>query len=121
MLKFFVNSYFAGEKVSVREFNDNYIAKLLSSDVYTDRNFDCNDIVCLLMLDSAVCLLEILRAHSIDARVALRYNYGCGYLGWLLVVETDNRAITPIVSRFFSWNRIESQDVLSFEEIIDKH
>ena len=120
MIKLYVNAYFRKPKVKTSEFNESYVSKLFETDVTIDSDFARNDVISLLMLDSANRLIDSMRSHGVEGKVGLTYNYGSGYLGWLLIVDTDNRSINPLVAKYFSWDRIESHDILTFEEITDK-
>lgn len=115
MIKLFVNSYFT-DSISNDDFKDR-ISSLFNLEVTIDQGFDRNDAVSMLMLYSAYRLLESMKIHGVSGRVGLRYHYGYGYPGWLLIIETDNRLITPLVAKYFSWERIESHDILTFNEL----
>ena len=120
MIKLFVNAYFRRPKVKTSEFDEEYVARLFETDVRIDSDFNHNDVISLLMLDSAKRLLDSMRSHGVEGKVGLAYNYGSGYIGWLLIVDTDNRSINPLVAKYFYWDRIESHDILTFEEITNK-
>ena len=92
------------------------------TDVETSIAFDENDVTNLCVLNVADKLYECLREHDIEGRIGIIYNYSRNYLGWLLIVDTDNvkGSINPLVAKFFNWERIESQSILSFNELMGK-
>lgn len=104
------------------KFTKDYVKQLIElTDVETSIAFDENDLTNLLVLNAADMLHECLREHDIDGRVGIIFNYSRNYPGWLLIVETDNikGSINPLVAKFFNWERIESQSILSFNELFE--
>lgn len=123
MLKLFINVRPRRAATLTSIFTDDYVKKLTElTDVERSTAFDDNDVVSLLNLNAANKLLECLRAHNIVGRVGIIYNYSCSYPGWLLIVETYNvkDLINPLVANFFNWDRIESQNILPFKELMAK-
>lgn len=122
-MKLFTNVWPDGKLAITSEFTEDYVKKLIElTDVERSIAFDDNDIVSLLVLNAADKLLECLREHDIDGRVGIIYNYSTNYPGWLLIVDTDNvkGSINPLVAKFFNWERIESQSILSLSELMEK-
>lgn len=123
MIKIFINVSLQNYSVRVNEFTKEYIDKLINlTEVETNYEFDTSDVVSLMLLDQADRLTEFLRLHNIDGQIGLVFNHSKNYYGWSLLIKTDNvkDSINPIVSRFFSWDRIENQSILSFSELMEQ-
>lgn len=104
------------------EFNDEYVNRLLKhTEVETTILFNEDDTIGLIVLNAADKLRECLLNHGLNARVGIIHNYSQNYPGWLLIVDTDNvtGSINPLVAQFFNWERIESQSVLTLDEILE--
>lgn len=122
MIKLFINVWPQGSKTKASDFTKEYVDKLLKlTSVDTNIAFDTNDTISLIVLDAADNLMESLEMHNVKARIGLIYNYKTNYPGWMLVVETENiqGSINPLVARFFNWERIETQNILSFNELME--
>lgn len=121
MIKIFINVSLQNYSVRVNEFTKEYIDKLINlTKVETNYEFDTSDVVSLMLLDQADRLSEFLRMHNIDGQIGLIFNHSKNYYGWTLLIKTDNTkdTINPVVSRFFNWDRIENQSILSFSELM---
>lgn len=122
MIKIFSNVWPEKYVTTKQEFTEDYIKKLLEcSDVELTDTFDSNDVVSLILLGQASDMLEFMQQHGLYGRVGLVYNLSHYYPGWTLVVETGyvKGSINTLVSKFFCWERIESQSILSFDEILE--
>ncbi len=64
---------------------------------------------------------DFMETHGLNGRVGLIYNLSYTYPGWTLIIETDTSkgSINMLVRKFFRWDRIESQSVPSFDEILE--
>lgn len=105
-----------------QEFSKEFVNKLIANtDVETTTAFDSNDAIGLILLDQADSMQEFMRLNGLNGRVGLIYNLSYPYPGWTLIVETDivRGSNNLLVSKFFRWDRIESQSILSFDEILD--
>lgn len=122
MIKIFSNVWPEKNVTTNMEFSEEYVNKLLEcSDVETTDAFDSNDVVSLILLDQASDMHEIMQQHCLNGRVGLACNLSHYYPGWTLIVETAyvKGSINTLVSKFFRWERIESQSILSFDEILE--
>lgn len=122
MIKLFINVWPQESKTTASDFTKEYVDKLLKlTDVETTIAFDDNDSMSLIVLDAADNLLDSFQMHNLDARVGIVHDYSRNYPGWMLVVETENiqGSINPLVARFFNWERIETQNILSFNELFE--
>lgn len=120
-MKLFINVWPEKTLALTSEFTEEYVKELIKlTDVETSIAFDADDAISLLVLNAADKLLECFREHDIDGQVGIIFNYSRNYPGWLLIVETDNLkgSINPLVAKFFNWERIESQSILSFNEFL---
>lgn len=121
MIKLFINVWPDKYTVNQQEFTEEYVKSLLSStEVETTMAFDSNDAVSMMFLDQADNLQEFMQTHGLIGRVGIVYNLAHNYPGWSLFVETDSikGSINLLVSKFFRWERVESQSFLSFDEIL---
>lgn len=119
MLKLYVNSWPQRDILTLQEFETTNFHQLLkSTEVEVVGEFDFNDAIrCmfLLVLDK---LCRELKERDIHARVGFTYGHGYRYNGWLVVVETRGN-ILPILCRYFEYNRQETQDQVTFEELMN--
>lgn len=122
MIKIFSNVWPEKYVTTKQEFSEEYVKKLIEySDVETTDAFDSNNVVSLILFDQASDMQEFMQQHGLNGRVGLVYNLSYHYPGWTLIVETGHvkGSINTIVSNFFRWERIESQSILSFDEILE--
>lgn len=122
MIKVFTNVWPNQYTKVTQEFSVEYINKLIdNTDIETTMAFDTNDPISLILLDQADEMQEFMQMHNLNGRVGLIYNLSYAYPGWTLIIETDTTrgSINMLVSKFFRWDRIESQSVLSFDEILE--
>lgn len=122
MIKIFTNVWPEKYITIKQEFSEEYIKKLIEcTDVEITDTFNSNDVVSLILLDQATNMQEFMRQHGLNGRVGLVYNLSHYYPGWTLLVETRyvKGSINTLVSKFFRWERIESQSILSFDEVIE--
>ena len=120
MAKIFINVWPENCRVKVSEFTKEYVDFLLEfTQVKTSPSFDPNDVVDLMLLDQADRLQMLMRLHRIESKMGLLFNPQRNYFGWTLVIENDDACsfINPLVSKFFCWDRIESQNILKFDEL----
>lgn len=122
MIKIYTNVWPNKYVRTRQEFSEEYVKKLLEcSDVELTDAFDSNDAISLILLDQASDMQEFMQQHGLYGRVGLVSNLSHYYPGWTLIVETNyvKGSINPLVSKFFHWERIESQSILSFDEVIE--
>lgn len=122
MIKIFSNVWPEKNVTTNMEFSEEYVNKLLEcSDVETTDAFDSNDVVSLILLDQASDMHKFMQQHCLNGRVGLACNLSHYYPSWTLIVETAyvKGSINTLVSKFFRWERIESQSILSFDEILE--
>lgn len=122
MIKLFVNIWPENFDVSISDFTEEYTTKLaLFTDVEVRDEFVSNDVWSLLLLEVADKLMMQFLERGIKCRMGLILNYSPDYPGWMLVLQHDNtrHSVNPLVAKFFGWNRVESQKLLTFDEIMD--
>ena len=122
MIHLFIDVWPEDSHVRHSEFTPEYVKKLvLFTEVATNLSFDNDDVVDLLVLEAANRLLTSLHDHGVQCRVGVTYDFSHNYPGWTLLVDTDytGGTINPLVSKFFRWGRTESQDLLSFNELME--
>lgn len=122
MIKIFTNIWPEKYVITKQEFSEDYVKKLLQcTEVEITDAFDSNDVVSLIFLDQASNVHEFMQQHGLNGRVGLVYNLSHYYPGWTLLVETGyvKGSINTLISKFFRWERIESQSILSFDEVIE--
>lgn len=122
MIKIFTNVWPNQYTKVTQEFSVEYINKLIdNTDIETTMAFDTNDPISLILLDQADEMQEFMLMHNLNGRVGIIYNLSYAYPGWTLIIKTDTTrdSINMLVSKFFRWDRIESQSVLSFDEILE--
>lgn len=120
MTKIFINVWPENYKVKVSEFDNEYVEFLLAlTDVKTSPSFDPNDVVDLMLLDQAHRLQMFMWVHGVKSKVGLIFRPQRNYFGWNLIIDDDNKcgSINPLVSKFFCWDRMESQSILKFSEL----
>lgn len=121
MIKLFIDARPHRHLLHCSDFTEESMKKLITlTDVETNIAFDDNDSISLAVLSAADLLLQYLNGHDLGARVGIIYDYSPNYPGWLLVVETSHidGSMNPLVAKFFSWDRTENQQLLSFNEIM---
>ncbi len=122
MIKIFSDVWPEKYVTTKQEFSEEYVKKLLKySDVETTDVFDSNDVVSLILLDQASDMQEFMEQYGFNGRVGLIHNLSRYYPSWTLLIETGyvKGTINTLVSKFFRWDRIESQTILSFDEILE--
>lgn len=122
MINLFINVWPEVSHVRHSEFTLEYVKNLvLFTEVATNLSFDNDDVVDLLVLYAANNLLISLHDHGVQCCVGVTYDFSHNYPGWTLLVDTDyiGGKINPLVSKFFRWERTESQDLLSFNELME--
>ena len=122
MIKIFTNVWPNKYLRTKQEFSEEFVNKLMThTNVETTDAFAPNDAVSLILLDQADEMQEFMQLHNLNGRVGLIYNLSQTYPWWSLVVDTDNGrgSINLFVSKFFRWDRVESQSILSFDEILE--
>lgn len=62
-----------------------------------------------------------MQLHGLNGRVGLVEKLSKNYPGWTLIIEADNvkGSINLLVGKFFGWDKIESQSILTFYEILE--
>ncbi len=118
--KIFVNVWPVDYKVKVSYFTKEYVSFLLDfTQIQTSTSFDPNDVVDLMLLDQAHRLQMFMWIHRVKSRVGIIFRPQRNYFGWTLIIEDDNKcdSINPLVSKFFCWDRMETQSILKFEEL----
>lgn len=63
----------------------------------------------VIMLMSADRLNQVLSEHDCENKIELFYSKNRKYHGWCLVLECE-KAIVPLVSTIFDWDRVETID-----------
>lgn len=63
----------------------------------------------VVMLMSADRLNQVLSEHDCENKIELFYSKNRKYHGWCLVLECE-KAIVPLVSTIFDWDRVETID-----------
>ncbi len=122
MCKIFINVWPDNYRTKTSDFTREYLDSLLiNTEVKTASSFNRDDVVNLMLLDQADKLQKYLKEHKVNNQIGLLYSPARNYLGWTLIIECNNAngSINPIVGKFFFWDRIESQNILSFDEIIE--
>lgn len=122
MYKIFTNVWPVNYRVKVTEFTNQYINNLLAfTNVKTPASFDYRDVVNLMLLDQSDRLQESLKKHCVKNKIGLFFNPQRNYFGWTLIIESDNArsSINLLVSKFFQWDRVEAQNILSFKEMLN--
>ena len=64
------------------------------------------DVIMLIYADE---LNQMLREHDCENKIELFYSNNRIYHGWCIVLECE-KAIVPLVSTIFDWNRVETID-----------
>lgn len=122
MFKIFTNVWPVNYRAKAAEFIKQYIINLLTStEVKTPASFDYRDVVGLMLLDQSDRLQESLQKHGVKNRIGLFFNTQPNYYGWTLIVESGKArgSINPLVSKFFQWEKAETQSILSFNEMLN--
>lgn len=122
MIHLFINVWPTDLQVSLSDFTPEYVKKLfLFTDVATNLSFDNDDVVDLLVLEGANRLLTSMHDHGVQCRVGVTYDFSHNYPGWTILVDADyvGGTINPLVSKFFRWEKTESQCILSFNELME--
>lgn len=120
MTRIFINVWPENYKVKVSKFDNEYVEFLLAlTEVKTSPSFDTNDVVDLMLLDQAHRLQMFMWIHGVKSNVGLIFRSQRNYYGWNLIIDDDNKcgSINPLVSKFFCWDRMESQSILKFNEL----
>jgi len=63
----------------------------------------------VIMLMSADRLNQVLSEHDCENKIELFYSKNRKYHGWCIVLECE-KAIVPLVSTIFDWDRVETID-----------
>ncbi len=63
----------------------------------------------VVMLMSADRLNQVLSEHDCENKIELFYSKNRKYHGWCIVLECE-KAIVPLVSTIFDWDRVETID-----------
>lgn len=122
MIKIFTNVWPNKYLKTRQEFSEEFVNKLMThTNVETTDAFAPNDAVSLILLDQADEMQEFMQLHNLNGRVGLIYNLSQAYPWWSLIVDTDSGrgSINLLVSKFFRWDRVEFQSILSFDEILE--
>ena len=122
MIKIFTNVWPNKYLKTRQEFSEEFVNKLMThTNVETTDAFAPNDAVSLLLLDQADEMQEFMQLHNLNGRVGWIFYLSLAYPWWSLIVDTDSGkgSINLLVSKFFRWDRIESQSILSFDEILE--
>ena len=64
------------------------------------------DVIMLIYADE---LNQVLREHDCENKIELFYSNNRKYHGWCIVLECE-KAIVPLVSTIFDWDRVETID-----------
>lgn len=123
MIKLYINSWPNDRYLPPASQDPESVKRLLTStDVETDMFFDPTDEVDIAFLNAADDLLHAFCMRNVNVKIGLRKNiaYNYNYPGHLLIIVLENvrGSINPIVSKFFSWDRTETQEILTFDELM---
>lgn len=122
MKKIFIHVWPENVLATKALFTEEEVQKLLKlTDVAITDTFDASDAISIVLLNQADLLQESMIDHGIVSKVGLLFRRSPNYHGWNLIIETDaiKGSINPLVSNFFSWDRVESQSVMSFDELME--
>ena len=122
-MKIFVNVWPIKVNVPIEEFTLESTARLITgSDVRMDLNFNFKDPMDVSILKTANLMTQDFHNHRLMPKVGIKYRVSQNYpMYTLLVDEPKNEdSIDAFVAQYFRWDRIEKQNILSFEEFINK-
>lgn len=106
----------------IAEWTGEYLTKLLNlTPVKTNKSFDSQSAIDLLLLDQTDEMQEFMMLRSMEVKVGLTYRHSPNYAGWNLVVATDSDGVSIdiLVSKFFAWTNAENDNLLSFNELLE--
>ena len=72
-------------------------------------SLDLSCYIDVIMLIYADKLNQMLREHDCENKIELFYSNNRKYHGWCIVLERE-KAIVPLVSTIFDWDRVETID-----------
>ncbi len=72
-------------------------------------SLDLSCYIDVIMLIYADKLNQVLREHDCENKIELFYSNNRKYHGWCIVLECE-KAIVPLVSTIFDWDRVETID-----------
>ena len=72
-------------------------------------SLDLSCYIDVIMLIYADKLNQMLREHDCENKIELFYSNNRNYHGWCIVLECE-KAIVPLVSTIFDWDRVETID-----------
>lgn len=118
-MKVFVNVWPDKSKLKFDTFTETGARELLqTTNVKYDINFHPSDAIDIFLIASADSLLKDLERHNIQAKLGLKSRFSSNYPGFTMFIETEKeKTILPFCARYFRWERVENQDILTIEEL----
>lgn len=101
-----------------REFAENLIQ---TTPIMVDDTFDCESVMDIITLYCAQKIDRLLKSHGLYFRICLTRKFPKPSSAWNLIIETHRKmsGMDSLVSRQINYSRLECQEILNFDEIID--
>lgn len=118
MKKMFINVWPNGNnQLSLEEFIPKYSDCEFENPEfrYTDK-LNKESAIDVLMLSNIDRMITNLKSHNVDVEIRLTHSSHPTYNGYLMYIKSNVNTgnINPIVAKFFTWERIEHQDVMKY-------
>lgn len=83
------------------------------------EDIDSDDIMDIVMMAYTYRMVENIEELGINISVALSPSIHPNYRGWLMMIELEDSTlnIMPHVANYFTWDREETQNVMTIHEL----
>lgn len=85
------------------------------------HNINLCDAVDVVMMVYTHRMKQEFDRRNIHVEVALSPSFHTNYPGWLMLISVDDPTIniTPLIAKYFRWNRQETQNVMTEDDLFD--
>ena len=108
--RLFIDIRMSSDWLTLKQFSDERFRNdIIDNTEVISYSLDLSCYIDVIMLIYADKLNQMLREHDCENKIELFYSKNRKYHGWCLVLECE-KAIVPLVSTIFDWDRVETID-----------
>ena len=108
--RLFIDIRMSSDWLTLKQFSDERFRNdIIDNTEVISYSLNLSRYMDVVMLMSADRLNQVLSEHDCENKIELFYSKNRKYHGWCLVLECE-KAIVPLVSTIFDWDRVETID-----------
>jgi hypothetical protein len=108
--RLFIDIRMSSDWLTLKQFSDERFRNdIIDNTEVISYSLNLSRYMDVVMLMSADRLNQVLSEHDCENKIELFYSKNRKYHGWCIVLECE-KAIVPLVSTIFDWDRVETID-----------